>query len=217
MNKIKILLVDDHEIVYLGLDKLLSSYPNLKLVAIAKDGEDALEKMKKLQPEIVLLDINIPKLNGIKVTEEIIKKYPETKVILHTSYTDEEYIVKGFEVGAVGYVPKNFNPDQIVEAIETVIRGERYIKGVVSEALMHSFFKKEEKKVAPQTANVLTEREIEVLKFITKGLTNLEIAKELFISIRTVEVHKANVMKKLGISNTAELVVYAIKNNIVQV
>ena len=152
MNKVKILLVDDHEIVFLGLEKLLSSVPNLKLVGIAKDGEEALEMVKKLIPDVVLLDINLPKINGIKVTEEIVKRYSNTKVILHSSYVDEEYIVKGFEVGAMGYVPKNFNADQIVEAIEVVTNGERYIKGLVSEVLMNSFFKKEDKK----TMNMVT-------------------------------------------------------------
>lgn len=215
MSKIKVLLVDDHEIVYMGVEKLLSSSENIKLVGIAKDGEDALLKVKKLVPDIVLLDINLPKMNGIKVTEEIIKKNPATKIILHTSYVDEEYIVKGFEVGAMGYVPKNFNPDQLVEAIEMVYNGERYIKGLVSEVLMNSFFKKEEKKDMVQSTN-LTERELEVLKYIIKGLTNNDIAQELYISVRTVEVHKANIMKKLSINNTAELVVYAIKNGLVQ-
>ena len=215
MSKIKVLLVDDHEIVYMGVEKLLSSSENIKLVGIAKDGEDALLKVKKLAPDIVLLDINLPKMNGIKVTEEIIKKNPATKIILHTSYVDEEYIVKGFEVGAMGYVPKNFNPDQLVEAIEMVYNGERYIKGLVSEVLMNSFFKKEEKKDMVQSTN-LTERELEVLKYIIKGLTNNDIAQELYISVRTVEVHKANIMKKLSINNTAELVVYAIKNGLVQ-
>jgi two-component system, NarL family, response regulator NreC len=219
MNKVKILLVDDHEIVYMGLEKLLSSVPELKLVGIAKDGEEALEKVKKLQPDVILLDIGIPKINGLKVTEEIVKKYPKTKVILHTSYTDEEYIVKGFEVGAMGYVPKNFNADQIVEAINMVTNGERYIKGLVSEALMNSFFRKDEKKDHAQgpAHAILTDRELEVLKYITKGMSNNDIAQELYISIRTVEVHKANIMKKLSINNTAELVVYAIKNNLVQV
>ncbi|MBP7496137.1 MAG: response regulator transcription factor [Bacteroidales bacterium] len=215
MSKIKVLLVDDHEIVYMGVEKLLSSSENIKLVGIAKDGEDALLKVKKLAPDIVLLDINLPKMNGIKVTEEIIKKNPATKIILHTSYVDEEYIVKGFEVGAMGYVPKNFNPDQLVEAIEMVYNGKRYIKGLVSEVLMNSFFKKEEKKDMVQSTN-LTERELEVLKYIIKGLTNNDIAQELYISVRTVEVHKANIMKKLSINNTAELVVYAIKNGLVQ-
>ena len=125
--------------------------------------------------------------------------------------------MKGFEVGAMGYVPKNFNADQIVEAIEVVSKGERYIKGLVSEALMNSFFRKDEKKEFVPGNSSLTEREIEVLKYITKGLSNNDIAQELYISIRTVEVHKANIMKKLGINNTAELVVYAIKNNLVQV
>jgi len=199
----------------MGVEKLLSSSENIKLVGIAKDGEDALLKVKKLAPDIVLLDINLPKMNGIKVTEEIIKKNPATKIILHTSYVDEEYIVKGFEVGAMGYVPKNFNPDQLVEAIEMVYNGERYIKGLVSEVLMNSFFKKEEKKDMVQSTN-LTERELEVLKYIIKGLTNNDIAQELYISVRTVEVHKANIMKKLSINNTAELVVYAIKNGLVQ-
>jgi len=215
MSKIKVLLVDDHEIVYMGVERLLATSENIKLVGIAKDGEDALLKVKKLSPDVILLDINLPKMNGIKVTEEIIKKSPSTKIILHTSYVDEEYIVKGFEVGAMGYVPKNFNPDQLIEAIEMVYKGERYIKGLVSEVLMNSFFKKEEKKDVVLNSN-LTERELEVLKFIIKGLTNNDIAQELYISVRTVEVHKANIMKKLSINNTAELVVYAIKNGLVQ-
>ncbi len=174
--------------------------------------------VKKLLPDVVLLDINLPKINGIKVTEEIVKKYSKTKVILHSSYVDEEYIVKGFEVGAMGYVPKNFNADQIVEAIEVVNNGERYIKGLVSEVLMNSFFKKEDNKDHHVAGNAgLTERELEVLKLIIKGLSNNDTAQELYISVRTVEVHKANIMRKLGINNTAELVVYAIKNNLVQV
>lgn len=216
---IKVLLVDDHELIILGVKKILSAVPNIQLVGTASNGEETIDKIKNLQPDIVILDIDIPKISGIDLTEHIQKNFPNTKVILHTSYVDEEHIVKGFELGASGYVPKNFKPEDLIDAITAVYQGKRYLKGVVSDIFMESFFKekqtKKEKEETPTPEEVLTKREIEVLKLIGQGMTNQEMAEALFISIRTVEVHKANIMKKLNMNTTADLVKYAIKNNII--
>lgn len=216
---IKVLLVDDHELILLGIKRILSAVPNVELVGTASNGEETIDKIRLLQPDIVILDIDIPKISGIDLTENIQKNFPNTKVILHTSYVDEEHIVKGFELGASGYVPKNFKPEDLIEAITTVHQGKRYLKGIVSDIFMESFFKekqiKKEKEETPAPDEVLTKREIEVLKLISQGMTNQEMAETLFISVRTVEVHKANIMKKLNMNSTADLVKYAIKNNII--
>ena len=216
MEKIKVLIVDDHDIVILGLKALLSRNHDIEIVAITTDGEETIKKVEELEPDVVVLDIDLPKISGIEVTEFITKNFPHVKVLLHTSYADEAHIVSGFEAGASGYVPKTFKTDQLIEAIRTVYRGERYIKGSVSELFIASYFKsKKTDEGADLVKESLTKREIEILKLITEGLANQSIADNLHISVRTVEAHKHNIMKKLDIFNTAELVKYALKNNII--
>ena len=215
-DKIRVLIVDDHDIVIIGLKALLSRNHDIEIVAVTVDGLETLEKVHELKPDVVVLDIDIPKISGIEVTEHITKNYPEVKVLLHTSFSDEQHIVKGFEAGASGYVPKTFKSEQLLDAIRTVARGERYIKGSVSETFIASYFKsKKANEIAEKTRLILTSRELEILKLITDGLANLEIGDRLKISVRTVEAHKHNVMKKLNIFNTADLVKYALKNNII--
>jgi len=217
MGKITVIFVDDHDIVVLGVKALLSGFSDIKLVAVAKDGEEALEKIKELSPDVAVMDIDLPNSSGIDITQTITEEYPDTKVIIHSAYIDENHIVKGFECGAMGYVPKNFTSDQLVEAIRVVSRGEHYIKGFVSEILLASMHKdRKEPKSQQIQAMSLSTREIEVLSLVTQGFTNQEVADKLFISVRTVEAHKANIMKKLKIDNIAELVIYAIKNNIIR-
>ena len=216
MEKIKVLLVDDHDIVLLGLKALLSRNHDIEIVAVTNDGEATLSKVEELLPDVVVLDIDLPKISGIEVTEHISKNYPDTKVLLHTSFSDEAHIVAGFEAGASGYVPKTFKTEQLLEAIRTVARGERYIKGNVSELFINSYFKtKKADEIAEKAKESLTKREVEILKCITDGLSNQDMADSLNISVRTVEAHKHNIMNKLEIFNTAELVKYALKNNII--
>jgi DNA-binding NarL/FixJ family response regulator len=217
-RKIKVLIVDDHDIVIVGLKALLSRNHDIEIVAITTDGEETLEKVEELFPDVVVLDIDLPKISGIEVTEYISKNYPDVKVLLHTSYNDEAHIIAGFEAGASGYVPKTFKTDQLLEAIRTVNRGDRYIKGSVSETFIASYFKnKKVDETHEKIKRSLTTREIEILKLICDGLPNQEIADKLIISVRTVEAHKHNIMRKLEIFNTAELVKYAIKNNIIEI
>jgi len=215
MDKIRVLVVDDHELILLATRQLFSRVSDIKLIGTAVDGEEAYKKIKELKPDVVLLDVILPVLNGIELTKRITAEYPETRVVLHSSSVSEDVIVTGFEAGAMAYVPKNFKPGQLVDAIRTVVKGEHYSKGFVSEILIENFLKNKSRKEGQN--NKLTERETEILQAITKGMTNQKMADNLHISVRTVEAHKSNIMKKLKLGSTAELVVYAIKHKIVEI
>lgn len=214
MEKIKVLVVDDHDLIILAIRQVFSKIPDIKLAGIAKDGEEALNKISEIRPDVVIIDIGLPGINGIELTRKAIRDFPDTKVVLHSASIGEEVIVMGFEAGALAYVPKNFKPGQLVEAIRTVMRGEHYSKGFVSEILIENFLKEKTKKSGGSS---LTERELEVLRALAQGESNQQMAEHFCISVRTVEAHKANIMKKLKLNNTAELVVYAIKNNLVKI
>lgn len=214
MEKIKVLVVDDHDLIVLAVRTVISKVADMKLIGVAKDGEEALDKIRELSPDVVILDISLPGMSGIEVTEQITKHFPHIKVVLHSSSVNEDVIVNGFEAGAMAYVPKNFKPGQLIESIRAVVKGEHYSKGFVSEILIDNFLKN---KNAKDHSAKLTEREVEVLRLITSGLTNQQMADRFCISVRTIEAHKSNIMKKLKLNSTAELVIYAIKNNIVKI
>jgi DNA-binding NarL/FixJ family response regulator len=215
MDKIKVIIVDDHDLIVLAARQIFSKVPEIKLVGVANNGEEAYKKIKELKPDVVILDVMLPGMDGIELTRKIVSEFSSTKVVLHSSSVSEDMIVTGFEAGAMAYVPKNFKPGQLVEAILTVVNGEHYSKGFVSEILIENFLKSKSKKDGHN--NKLTERETEILQAITKGMTNQQLADNLHISVRTVEAHKSNIMKKLKINSTAELVVYAIKHKIVKI
>jgi NarL family two-component system response regulator LiaR len=215
MDKIKVVVVDDHDLIVLAARQIFSKIPDIKLVGVASDGEEAYQKIKELKPDVVILDVILPGMDGIELTKKIISEQPGTRVVLHSSSVSEDMIVTGFEAGAMAYVPKNFKPGQLIEAIHTVMKGEHYSKGFVSEILIENFLKSKTKKDGQNSK--LTDRETEILQAITKGMTNQQLADNLHISVRTVEAHKSNIMKKLKINSTAELVVYAIKHKIVKI
>ncbi len=215
MDKIKVLVVDDHDLIVLAARQIFSKVPGIKMIGMASDGEEAYKKIKDLKPDVVVLDVILPGINGIELTKKISAEFPDTKVVLYSSSVSEDVIVTGFEAGAMAYVPKNFKSGQLIEAIQTVIKGEHYSKGFVSEILIENFLKTKTKKDFQN--NKLTEREVEILRAITKGMTNQLMANDLHISVRTVEAHKSNIMKKLKLGSTAELVVYAIKQRLVKI
>lgn len=216
MKKIRILIVEDHEVVIKGIKTLLEPYDELEIVGYALDSEEAMQKVEEHRPDIIIMDINLPEVSGIETTEKITSEYPLSKVIYYTSHVDEQLITQGFEAGAFGYVPKNFKPQELIEAIHMVHDGQKFMKGIVSEKFISSYLKSEKEKKMKQDIP-LSEREMEVLQHMSQGLSNKQIADELFISIRTVETHKHNLMKKLDIYSTAELVIYAIQNNIIKI
>ncbi len=216
MEKIRTLVVDDHELVTIGIKSKLSHYKDIEVVGIAKDGNEAVDQVRDKTPDVVIMDITLPAMSGIDAAKIIHDNFPETKVLFHTSHIDEESIINGFEVGACGYVPKTYKAEELVEAIRTVYNEKRYLKGIVSEIFLSSYFKaKKEQEIKENIP--LSKREIEVLKILTTGLSNKQIADKLNISLRTVEVHKGNIMRKLELFSTAELVIYAIKNRIIEV
>jgi DNA-binding NarL/FixJ family response regulator len=214
MEKIKVLIVEDHEMVVLGVKHLLTYYRDIQVIGVAINGNEAIEKTEELSPDIVIMDISLPDISGIEATKKILVKNQDIKIIFHTSLVDEENIVAGFDAGAFGYVPKNFKAEDLVEAIRSVHSGNKYLKGVVSEIFVESFLKQKDEKKA-KSSIPLTERELEILQNIASGLTNSQIAEKLFISVRTVEVHKANILKKLNFNTTADLVRYAIKHRLI--
>ncbi|MEN8225491.1 MAG: response regulator transcription factor [Bacteroidota bacterium] len=216
MKKIRILIVEDHEVVIKGIKTLLEPYDDLEIVGYALNSEEAMKKVDDLRPDIIIMDINLPEVSGIQITEMISEQFPLSKVIYYTSHVDEELITQGFEAGAFGYVPKNFKPQELIEAIHMVNDGQKFMKGIVSEKFIASYLKSEKDKKLKQDIP-LSEREMEVLKHMSLGLSNKQIADKLFISIRTVETHKHNLMKKLNIYSTAELVIYSIQNNIIKI
>ncbi len=216
MKKIKILIVEDHEVVIKGIKALLEPYDDLQVVGFALNSEEAMNKVEELNPDIIIMDINLPEVSGIELTGMISEKHPLVKVIYYTSHVDEDLIIQGFEAGAFGYVPKNFKPQELIEAIHMVNDGQKFMKGIVSEKFISSYLKSEKEKKLKQDMPI-SGRELEVLKHISMGMSNKVIADKFFISIRTVETHKHNLMKKLNIYSTAELVIYAIQNNIIKI
>ena len=216
MKKIKLLIVEDHEVVIKGIKALLMPYDDLEVIGFAFEAKEAMRKVDELQPDVIIMDINLPETSGIELTQMIIEKYPDIKVVYYTSHVDEELITQGFEAGAYGYVPKNFSTEELIEAIHMVYGGQKFMKGIVSEKFLSSYLKTEKDKKLQQDIP-LSERELEILKYISEGYSNKIIANRLFISIRTVETHKHNLMKKLNIFSTAELVIYAIQNGIIKI
>jgi DNA-binding NarL/FixJ family response regulator len=202
--------------VILGLKAIIAKNQDIEILAITENGEDTLKKTELLKPNVLILDIDLPGMSGIEITEKVVKDFPYTKIILHTSFEDVDNIVRGFEAGAVGYVPKTFKTEQLIEAIRVVAKGEKYIKGTVSEKFIESYFNNKKATILTEDLKAkLTTREVEILRHISDGHTNQETADQLDISVRTVEVHKHNIMKKLELYSTAELVKYALRHNIV--
>jgi two-component system, NarL family, response regulator LiaR len=215
MEKIKVLVVDDHDLIALAIRQVFSKISDIKLIGVAKDSDEALDKTATMNPDVVILDVILPGVDGIELTKKIVRDFPNTKIVLHSSSVSEQMIVSGFEAGAMAYVPKNFKPGQLVEAVRTVMKGEHYSKGFVSEILIENYLKgKNAKEVG---ISKLTDRELEIMRAIARGATNQQVADQFYISVRTVEAHKSNIMKKLKINSTAELVIYAIKHKIVKI
>jgi DNA-binding NarL/FixJ family response regulator len=221
MPKTRILLADDHDVVRSGLRALLQTSPNFAIVGEAVDGEEAVRMTQETKPDVVIMDISMPNLDGIAATKVIKDKLPGVKVVILTAYEDEEYAYQVLQAGASGYVLKNAGKKDIFKAIESAVSGERFFSPGISNIIVESFIKRanEHPKIDQQSVSTsdqpLTKREIEVLKYIALGHTNRQIAGTLFLSFRTVNTHRANIMQKLNIHETAGLVRYAISIGLV--
>ena len=214
--KIKVLIVDDHHLVRAGIAALLDNQADIEVVGEAGDGFEALEKVKALSPQVVLMDISMPKMNGFEATRRITRGYPTVKVLILTQYEQEEYIKRVMQSGASGYVLKNSVADELLQAIRTVNAGEQFFTPLISKSIIESYIKQATGQISHRSSAELTPREREILQLIAEGVTNQQIANKLFISVRTVEFHRANIMAKLGVHDVAGLVKYAIQKKLIQ-
>ncbi len=217
MSKIRLLMVDDHEIVRAGLRMLLQAQPDMEIVGEVSNGRDAISKTKELVPDIVLMDISLPDLDGFEATRQIKRASPNVAILALTMHESEEYFFKMLNAGASGYVPKKAAPTDLVTAIRTVREGGVFLYPSVAKALVHDYLGRVNEGSERASFDGLSEREQEVLKWIADGLTNQEIGDKLTISVKTVERHRANIMAKLNLHSRTELVKYAIRKGLIEV
>lgn len=213
MSKIKVMIADDHSMVREGIMNLLELDDNLDVVGFAKDGSDCINKIPELNPDVLLLDINMPNMNGIEVLQELHDRRSKVKVIMLTIHNEGEYILKAVDIGCAGYVLKDSDSNMLKKAIYTVYAGDSFIQPDLIPVLNARLIKKEQE---DEQLEKLTKREVEVLILLSEGLFNKEIAYKLDISERTVKNHISNIFKKINVSDRTQAAVFAIKNNLVK-
>ena len=210
MDKIRVLIADDHEIVREGTRRVLEPERDIEVVGEASDGEEAISQAAELKPDVAIIDIAMPKLNGIEATKQIKALLPATAILILTAYDNDQYIFSLLEAGAAGYLLKNVPGSELVRAIRSVHSGESVLHPVVARKVLHRFVPsaQEAKGTAPES---LSKRELEVLKLAAKGLSNKDIAEELFLSVRTIQSHLANIFSKLQVGSRTEAILQGLK------
>lgn len=211
----RIVIAEDHTILREGLKSLLSSSPEFTIVGEAGDGREAIDLVERLKPDLVLTDLSMPRMNGMEAIREIKRRSPVTRLIVLTVHNTEEYILATLKAGADGYVLKDATHSELVMAIRNVLQGKSYLSPGISEQLIEGYL--EGKKALPPSSpwESLTQREREILKLIAEGYRNREIADFLYISVKTVEKHRANLMQKLDLHNTSALTAYAMEKGLI--
>jgi two-component system nitrate/nitrite response regulator NarL len=217
MKNTKILIVDDHEVVRDGLRNILLSLDNISIAGEAGNGEDAIKLYNSVKPDLVIMDISMPGMNGIEATRIIKEKDPEAKILILTMHDNQEYLNQIIRSGAKGFILKNTDKEELLEAVKTVASGENFFSKDISKLIIDNYIRsaKEQEKNDGFKEVPLTKREIEILKLIASGYSNQEIANILYISYNTVDTHRKNIMHKLSIKNTAGLVRYAIEKGLI--
>lgn len=209
---INLMIVDDHQMVRLGLASYFSVLADIELIAEAENGIEGFEKALKYRPDIILMDLVMDKMDGIEATKNILKEWPEAKIIILTSFIDDEKVYPAMEAGASGYLLKTSSAKEIAEAIRRTYMGEEIIEDEVSEKLST----KNERINQRILHHDLTNRELEVLLLIAEGLSNQEIADSLFITVKTVKTHVSNILAKLEVSDRTQATIYAFKHNLIK-
>ena len=215
MKKIKVLIADDHTLVRQGIRSLLALAADIDIVGEAADGREAVEKVRQLGPDVVLMDLAMPNMGGLEATRRIRREFPATKVLAVTQYDDSEYVIPVMEAGARGFVTKMASPLELATAVQAVYRGDSFLSPSAATALVEECQLKYGTEGEKDSYQLLTDRERETLKLIAEGHTAREIAEVLLVSPKTVEWYKANLMSKLNLHNTADLIKYAIRKRIV--
>jgi DNA-binding NarL/FixJ family response regulator len=212
MMPIKILIADDHKLFREGLVNLLAESKDIVIVGEAEDGRQVIQKTELLKPDIVLLDIAMPKLNGIEATAILKSKNPDLKIIVLSMYSDRQFVKQALEGGAMGYMCKNCTYEQLIHAINLVNSGKKYLSDDITEILINDYI--DPVKSTLDANPELSERELEVLVFIAEGLSTKEISDKLFISVKTIGTHKQKILEKLELKTNADIIKYAIKNGL---
>jgi len=214
-KKIRILICDDHTLFVEGIKALLRNETSLEIVGEARDGRQAVELVKQLKPDLLLMDISMPDMTGFDATQRVHEFNPSLKVLVLTMHDDEELVARCLEAGAAGYIMKDAPASQLLYAIEAVQKGDTYLSPVVLKTVVGGYVKNSNR---PQTSyDRLSVREREILKLLAEGLSVKEIAVRLNVSVKTVDVHKYNLMKKIGVHDRSELIKYAIQKKLIEV
>ena len=211
----RIVIAEDHTILRQGLRALLSCDPDFKIVGEAEDGRESVRLAETLSPDLILMDLSMPKMTGMEAIGEIKKRSTGTKIVVLTVHTGEEYVLSALRSGADGYVLKDANRDELAAAIKKVLEGKRYLSPDISGKVIEGYLEGKQILRAKTSWDTLTQREREILKLIAEGYKNKEVAESLFISLKTVQKHRSNLMEKLDLHNTAALTVFAMEKGLV--
>ena len=214
-EKKRIVIAEDHRILREGLKSLLASKPEFEVVGEAEDGLDAISVVRESKPDLILLDLSMPRLDGLSAMRDIKKVSPETRILALTVHADEDYVLEAFNEGADGYCLKDAGRAELLMAIESIFSGKPYFSPGIADKVLEGYLEGRQKIKSTSAWETITRREREVLKLIGEGYKNKEIADLLFISVKTVEKHRSNIMKKLDLHNAATLTAYAIEKGLV--
>ena len=216
MEQIRILLADDHIIIRSGLRLLLEQQPDFRVVAEASDGREAVELVSKHHPDVAVLDIGMPQLNGIEATRLIASKESPTQVVILSMHVDEAYVLKALKAGARGYILKNSAEADLIRAVRTVADGKSFFSPVIGKLLLEDYVRQIRDKHVEDSYDLLTPREREILQLLAEGKTNKEVANLLQLSVYTVDAHRGNILKKLNLHGVPEMILYAVRKGIIQ-
>lgn len=216
MAKIRVLLADDHAIVREGVKMILAKEPDFEVVGEAQDGRQALELVERMKPNVVVMDLSMPEMGGIEATQQVKERYAGVNVIALTMHEDESYVFKLLRAGASGYVLKRAAAQDLVQAVRAAAKGEAFLYPSVARKVVEDYLKRVETGEERERYDGLTEREKEILTHIAQGLSNQQIAQKLYISIKTVQTHRAHILEKLGLHDRTELVRYAIRKGLIE-
>ncbi len=216
MPPIRILIADDHVIIRSGLRLLLEQQPDFKVVAEANDGREALQMVSKFHPEVAILDIGMPQLNGIEATRQIVAQEPATQVVILSMHADEGYVLRALKAGAKAYIVKNSAEADLIRAVRSVAEGKSFFSPAISKMLLEDYVRQVREKEVEDSYDLLTPREREVLQLVAEGRSNKDVANLLNLSLHTVETHRGNILEKLGLHGIPELILYAVRKGIIQ-
>ena len=211
MDKIKVLLAEDHVVVREGTRELIQHEDDMEVVGEAGDGEEAVALAPQTKPNVIIMDVNMPKLNGIEATKQIKAIMPSVAILVLTAYDNDQYVSALLEAGAAGYLLKNIKGRELIDAVRAVNAGESVLHPKIARKVLNRFATSGTKTEGEPVVNILSERELEVLKLAAKGLSNRDIAEQLFLSIRTVQAHLGNIFNKLDVGSRTEAILYGLK------